>query len=157
MEPQPTTSHTKLITWLIVAIVVMMVVYGFYSSYSTKPAEPNPATNITTETESVVLIRHQYKNGKHTFIGEIDLPNPCYSVSTEKLAAQKGSYTLNIKTKTTSAGCITVVTAYPFKITVEAAKLATFTFTKDGAPFRYTIVEAGAAEDLEKFDPYVKG
>jgi hypothetical protein len=157
MEPQPTTSHTKLITWLIIAIVVMMVAYGFYASYSTKPAEPNVTNNTATEVETPVIIRHQYKNAKHTFIGEINLPDPCYSLSTESLTTSKSSYVINLKSKSATGGCITVVTAYPFKTTVAAPKLATFTFTKDGKTFKYKIVEAADSEDLEKFDPYVKG
>lgn len=159
MEPQPTTSHAKLITWLIVATVIMMVVYGLYARYSTKPTEPaNSNENISaTETVAPVIIRHQYKDGKHTFVGEIELGSPCYSLTPDTSNASKTSFLVNLKTKTTADACITVVTAYPFKVTVLGPKSATFTFVKDTQPFRYKIVEAGAADDLEKFDPYVKG
>lgn len=156
-----TNNNTKtIVLWVIGILVIAAIIYGFVGSFSTKDAgQVKDTTPTHSLNEKAITVRHQYKNAKHTFIGEIDLPTPCHKLaSTYSTAKTKPpTYTIELKTSTSGDFCAQVVSTKAFKITFPGDKVAQFEATLDGKKLILNILEVGDNEDLESFDPYTKG
>ncbi len=144
--------------WVLGALVIVAIIYGFVGSFKSSDkddAKNNPAQS----SERAITVRHQFRNGKHTVIGDIDLPTPCYKLAVAHTAGKSNPVTHNIDLTTSTSGdfCAQVITTKPFKITFAGAKDDKITATLDGKPLILNIIHASDSENLEETDPYSKG
>ena len=163
MEPAEGKNKTVIVIVLIL-IALVLVGYGFYKSRAPK-TPPAPIENETAEEPQnqyaeIVNAKHQYKDGRHTYVGELNLGTPCdlleFDVIKDSLNLR--SIELNFRSVYEGEdGCIQVVTARPFKVTFEAPQTINLTVTFNGKPTRFNLFEVPANEDLDSFDINVKG
>lgn len=144
-------------------IVVVLLIIGFYAMYKKNPIEETyiPTDDQTAEQGYVVPlnVKHQYKDGKHTYAGTIDLPTPCHSVTTKanKDATDAKKFTIDFTTKTTGDVCAQVITTRGFKVSFEGPRDAMVSARLDGKEIRLNVFEVGANEDLDNFNIDIKG
>ena len=88
-------NNNKKTTAIIIAVIVIILIgAGFYfsskkSGVKTTTQDTIPLKDGSSSSYEITAInaRHQYKNGKHTYVGVIDLPTPCHTVSVTAVAA----------------------------------------------------------------------
>ena len=168
---QPQEGGSKAPVIIGVAVVVILIILGLYfwlgssSTDITPPDTNNPPTATTTPVDSgyvqSVNVRHQFKSGTHTYVGSIDLPTPCETLSTEILPVSPGSktYTLKFTSTKTSEVCAQVITTKAFKTTLRGTadfKLDNFG-TLNGKKIRLNAFEVRPDMDIDNYDIYFKG
>lgn len=144
--------------WVLGALVIVAIIYGFVGSFKSSNkdgAKNNPAQS----SERAITVRHQYRNGKHTVIGDIDLPTPCYKLASGYTDSKTNpvSHNINLTTSTSGDFCAQVITTKPFKVTFAGAKDDKITATLDGKALILNVIHASDSENLEETNPYSKG
>ena len=156
------TGSRKAIAVIVAIIAIGLIIWGFYYSYNSNRANGevfNPALESTRgndEDVRTVDVRHQYKDGVHTYAGEIDLGTPCDTVDVEA-SLSDGTVNLDFQTSSTSEVCAQVITARRFKATVSGPENVSVMGTLNGESIRLNIFEVPLGEDLDDFEINTKG
>jgi len=154
-------------TLVVVIILSVVVVSGiiFWSLWSGRTVNviEEPASQVETPLKApdkIIIAKHQFKDGAHTIVGEIDMPTPCHLLDWETIIAESfpEQVTINFKSVYNSADvCAQVVTPQRFKITFEASENAVISATLDGKKIILNLIEAPKDEDLDDFEIFIKG
>lgn len=158
-------NSKKSMAIIIAIIVIILIGAGFYFSYkksgvqNTTTEDQIPLKGGSSSSYQVTSInaRHQYKNGKHIYVGVIDLPTPCHTVSVAAVPAGMGKYTLKFTTSTTDEICAQVITPRSFRVEFTAPKTVTVDATLDGKSITFNVLEVKEGEDIDKVDFNDKG
>lgn len=158
-------NNKKSMAIIIAIIVIVLIGAGFYFSYkknavqTTTTEDQIPLKGDSSSSYGITAInaRHQYKNGKHTYAGVIDLPTPCHTVNVEAVPSGAGKYTLKFTTQTTDEICAQVITPRPFKVEFAAPKNITVDATLDGKLMIFNVLDVKEGEDINNVDFSDKG
>ncbi|MCR4283913.1 MAG: hypothetical protein NUV64_01155 [Parcubacteria group bacterium] len=151
----------------VVIILSVVVVSGivFWSWWSGRTAnvveEPLPQAETPLKApEKIITAKHQFKDGTHTIVGEIDMPTPCHLLDWDVIIAESfpEQVTINFNSIYESRDvCAQVVTPQRFKVTFEASENAVISATLDGKKIILNLIEALKGEDLDSFELFIKG
>jgi hypothetical protein len=157
-------GNKKIAGLIVAAVAILLILGGFYlsSRANSKSDAFDPMTESTRDTEALtqtVEVKHQYKDGVHTWAGEINLPTPCDSVEVkaEKDSADANKVMLMFTTSNTAEVCTQVITARRFKTTIVAPENIQVTGTLNGAELKLNIFEVPKGENLDAFEIDIKG
>lgn len=149
-------------SWVIGVVVIVLLALGIY--WLSTPSTPDVGDTTQTpvaqdEYVQMVNVKHQYKDGRHIYVGEIDLPTPCHSLASayNKDANNTTGYTLVFTSTSTSEMCAQVITSKPFKLSFEAVKDILLSATLNGKKLRLNLFEVPDNQDLDSFNVNIKG
>jgi len=147
---------------LSVAVVSGIIFWSWWSGRTTNIIEePLPQVETPLKApEKIVTAKHQFKDGTHTIVGEIDMPTPCHLLDWDVVIAESfpEQVTVNFKSVYNSADvCVQVVTQQRFKVTFDASENAVISATLDGKKIILNLIEALEGENLDDFDLFIKG
>ena len=155
--------------WVVAVIVVVLIIFAFYASYKANhPSYTNETTTgQTTQTNTNTMpltidVKHQYKNGTHTYVGLIDVPTPCYTLSNSVVKDPNDTKKFTIafvttNTQTAGQACAQVVTSRNFKVTFTGPQNAIVSGTLDGKPVVFNVFEVNANQNIDTVDINIKG
>lgn len=127
------------------------------TAWENAPAEESGGVLITPKT--IVTAKHSYQKGKHIFAGEVPMPTPCHIL--EQSITASSDKTQIFITLASSAKpdqvCAQVITPARFKLSVGAKSDAKVVTTLNGQEIILNLIEAGADENLDNFELYIKG
>lgn len=151
----------KFVYGIIAVVVIALIVIGYGVIRSVFVVEPVGETASTTEQLPVeemriVTAKHQYKNGTHTYAGEIVMPTPCDALSWTT-ASTSESVTINFVSTSPADPCAQVITSQRFKVSFRGSASTTVQATLNNSPVRLNVIEVGDGEDLDAFEIYIKG
>lgn len=158
--------NTSLI--IIVGCILLAAAGLFGYTIYTHSTSPQTATTTpqTEETENgspeVITAQHQFKNGKHTIVGQLPVPSACHTLTAEPFFIGQGSSTVEIRFKTgtpdASTTCAQVITPRQFQITFDGPPKPSINASVDGTPAQFNLIEVPADQKLEGIsDEYFKG
>ena len=151
-------SH-KFVYGIIIIVVLAIIVIGYGVFRSTFTGGPEIATTtqqLPAEETRIVTAKHQYKDGTHTFAGEIVMPTPCDALAWT-VATTSGSALIAFTTTSPAEACAQVITSQRFKVSYRGSASSTVQATLNNSPVRLNIIEAGSDENLDNFEIYIKG
>lgn len=127
------------------------------TDWANAPAAKADGVKVTEKT--VVTAKHAYRNNEHIIAGEIPLPTPCHILESQATVSPDKKEVFIVLTSSIKTGetCAERVTPARFKLTAKAAKSATFRATLNGQEVTLNLIEAGADENLDNFELYIKG
>ncbi len=148
---------------LIIVILILGGLFYYFAPDSMKFWDGQTASIIDSVTDNedsepiheTITAKHQYKNGTHTIVGEVNMPNPCYLLDTSSVVSGK-EVTISFIASTTDDICAQVVTVERFRFDFNASSDATIRATWNGKPVELNLIPAGADEDLLDFEIYIK-
>lgn len=147
--------------WIIGIVVVLLALAVYWLMSPSTPAANDTAQVPATQDEYVqmVNVKHQYKDGRHVYVGEINLPTPCHTLASTyaKDANSTTAYTLIFTSSSTAEMCAQVVTSKPFKLSFAAIKDIVVSGTLNGKKLRLNLFEVPSNQDLDSFDVNIKG
>ncbi len=153
---------------LIVTLFVLIVV-GMFMYANLKKAELQDAAQLTeqeTDTESGLYpditridAKHYFIDGKHTLVGEINLPTPCDLLEAEAIVMESfpEQVIIDFNVINNAESCAQVVTAQRFKVEAVASDEATFSARFMGRGVQLNLVPARDGELPEDFELFIKG
>ncbi len=150
----------KGLIWTIVVILALIVVGTWaLTRYNTKESPVPEVKGEETEVVQDITAKHQFKNGKHIVAGEVNLPTPCYILSTDAIIAESMPEQVTLRFTTTTQGevCAQVITPERFRIDFTASEGAIIKATWNGKPAKLNLIPAGPNEDLSNFEIFQKG
>ncbi len=161
-------SKSTIAIIVILALLILGTTYVAFAPDSWKfwdsqaPSTTDTTGQIQTDPSlpsERITAKHQFTNGTHIVAGDVNLPTACYILATNALV--KESYpeqvVLQFSANTNAEACAQVVTTERFKINFSASKDATITATWNGKPIELNLIPAGANEDLNNFELFIKG
>jgi hypothetical protein len=153
-------DETRKVGNIILTIVVLIALgFGIYYLVSKDRAtavnEPLPGSNYYV---SVVQLKHQFKNGVHTYVGSLDLPNACYALDSYTERTSDISAVINLVTSEDQEEmCAQAVTSRDFRHQINAPISLTVTGMLNGKAVELNIFEVPADQDIDQFEINVKG
>jgi hypothetical protein len=163
-NPTPISTSKKVIIWILVLVAVALIGGGFYYSSKVKKADNSTVKEeVVSEDGSdlamTINTKHQYKNGMHTLVGEMDMPTPCHlleSIAT-KDAVQPNKFAIAFTSTFKGEQCAQVVTPMRFKVSFEGPKDIELSATLDGKKVLFNLFEVKPEENIDTFEIYIKG
>lgn len=162
---------TYIIAGILILAVLGFIVISFQKSVldtnpqtdrqsvaSTSEWENTPAEIIAT-VKTVITAKHAYRNSEHIVAGEVPLPTACDILSTTAVVSTDKKQILIqfVSTIKTGDKCPSDITPVRFKVLAKADKNAVISATLNGRPITLNLIEAGANENLDNFELYIKG
>ncbi len=138
---------------ILLSIAILGVLLFFFYPRILDVFEEIPSSGNVGAVALSQPLTHQYRKGAHIFIGEVEAPTPCHSVSAE--AVVRESYpeqvTINVAIKPPAPDviCAQVITKKKFKVAFQASKEAIVEVRVDGASATWTKVESPDTVNLE--------
>ena len=151
---------------LIVIVVLIILVLGFHffapdsmKFWKGQTAAPITAITPNQSPHERITAKHQFKNGTHIIAGEVDMPTPCYILTTEARVAESmpEQVTIDFVAQTSGEMCAQVITPDRFKSEFKASQQAVIKATWNGQPVELNLIPVGADEDLINFEIFIKG
>lgn len=143
-------SQLKVIEWLLVALLVLMI--GLFALLVfPQVLTPQPSQTIERVT-TIIPVLHQYNNGVHTYVGNVETPTPCFDVTGEALVAESfpEQVTIRLEAKDTGAVCAQVITTKKFKVSFHASGEAYIKSFLNGSPVLFKVTEILPTADIDK-------
>lgn len=143
------SNNRKLKLFFLLFGLALLVLLLFMVFYPRSAAHEEPMVNhITTK----VAVTHDFKNGLHTYVGTIDAPTPCHTISGEAIVKESYPEQVDIRIETRESGeiCAQVVTTKRFKVSFSASQSAVVRAFVNGTPVLFEITEAPSTANLEK-------
>jgi len=142
---------------LVIALVsVSAYLYNKDKQKTIDQARDEAITDQVQRPEITLNTKHQFKDGQHIFVGLVELPNPCYKVTTEAIKDQNETV-LNINYASTSEVCAEVVTSKEFRISFEGKADETIIAKLNGELVNLNIFEIPLDKNIDEVKVYNKG
>jgi hypothetical protein len=145
-------------------IVLGMFVFAFLSKSEKTTSKESGPEIIETATPGYLDItritaKHFYLDGKHTFVGEIEVPTPCDLVDVNgTVDGQAGeSVLLNFIIINNSPDCEQRITSQRFLVEVNAPETVTILATFMGRSIELNLVPPTPGETPDSFELFIKG
>lgn len=148
---------------IIAALIIVLLVIAFISQ--TLPSKEAEAPVLNQEEEmsdftEPLTVKYQYKDGMHTFVGDIELPTPCYAynVSIEDTNDENvKNLMIEYQEDENAEMCTQVVTNANFRVSYEGTENLDFKLFENGVPRRINMFEIPAHVDIDQFELFIKG
>lgn len=122
-------------------VLIFFIPLFFSTSFDFKTdVEINTNERVVTEN---VPVMYQYKNGIHTYKGELLLPTPCHALSARVVANDLSSdqVTLSFKSVSTGGVCKQIVTHQTFLVAFAANEEVVVDATMNGQQVNLDVTE----------------
>ncbi|MEK7650208.1 MAG: hypothetical protein AAB367_04615 [Patescibacteria group bacterium] len=146
--------------WVPLLIIIAFVVLGaliYYTMQYDQPSQETPPPPVAQH--ETINAKHQYKDGRHIIAGEANVPTPCHILTTDALVAESMPEQVTVRFAASSSAdvCAQVLTPARFKVEFQASEKATIRVTWNGDPVELNLIPAGADENLDDFELFIKG
>jgi len=148
---------------VVLVIIIIMMIVGIKKQKEEVIKITKQEQTIQEQQDSPkqsITVKHQYKDGMHTYVGSLDLPSPCHTAEiTSQLTAATNSVVVDITTLAPKEDvvCPQVITPTPFEITFMAPKNAEVFFTINNSVAVINQFEIPPAQNIDAVDLYSKG
>jgi|GEM_PF-738030 len=162
-----TNTNTKKVVAGIAIVVLLAIGFTVYWQFfrANSPVENVDQNQVVTNEQSTSEARlmtavHQFKAGKHTIVGQTDLPTSCHVLKHTERIAESFPEQVTVAFTTASNNsdvCAQLVTSVRYKIEFNASQNAVIGATWNGEPVQFNLVPAGPNDNLDNLDIYIKG
>ena len=128
--------------------IVFIIFLLFVVLYQKSTYNEAPIGLITT----TISVKHQFKDGMHTYVGDIDTPTPCYSISGGAIVRESYPEQVDVRIEVEESGgvCAQVITAKKFKVSFAASLEAEIRMFVNGVSVLFETTEVPLSVNLEK-------
>lgn len=154
---------------LIITLFVLIVAGMFmYANLKKSELQNGPIVVIDESSEfdnnaypdiTRINAKHYFIDGKHTLVGEINLPTPCDLLEAEAIVLESfpEQVIVSFGVINNSEACAQVITAQRFKVDVIASSEAKFAATFMGRDIELNLIPALEGELPSDFELFIKG
>ncbi len=149
---------------MIVALIIIFVASGYL--FNKNKIEQNQenlkreqALNEVANKPKITLdVKHQFKDGKHIFVGKVQTPSPCHKLK-KTVTKNNSDFYLNIDISEPEAGtvCAQVITDQPFYFDFVGQESDVIYARLNGELVNLNIFEIPADKEIEDIEIYLKG
>ncbi len=143
---------------LIVVVIILISTYE-YNKNKQEIINNQREQSIQNEIQrpSVTInVKHQYKDGKHTMVGLVELPTPCDNLST-KIEKREFETILDINYSSDSEICAQVITEKYFRISFEGNMDDNIIARLNGEIINLNIFDIDPNKDIDEVEIFNKG
>jgi len=142
-------------------LVIIITTIGTYIYNQNKQdnlvEERNDAINQEVQRPEITLnAKHQFKNGKHIFVGQVELPTPCHIVI-PSVQKNQNETIINIDTKSDAEVCAQVITNKEFRVTFDGTAEENIIAKLNGELVNLNLFEIDADQNIDEVDIFNKG
>ncbi len=153
-------SNKNIMGWVVTVVVLAAIGLGIYYLLNPKQPVETMVNEGSSYYVSLIPIKHQYKDGKHTYAGSLDLPNPCYNLeaSIVSKAGSTSTAVININTPTSLEEiCAQVITKKDFKVEMAGSPDMMVEGVLNGKAVELNIFEVPAGQNIDEVQIDTKG
>jgi len=148
------------ILWSLVLLVAIILIGAYvYNKDKVKKIDESRNQAITDQVQRpsiTINAKHQFKDGQHLFVGLVELPNPCYKITTE-VEKSTNETILNINYASTSEICAEVITEKEFRISFEGKIDENVIAKLNGEIVNLNIFEVDPNKNIDEIKIFNKG
>lgn len=155
-------------TIILVVVLFGLIVLGMFTfaylkkveiSEGPKVSAPAPLPQDTYSDITRITAKHFIQNGKHTFVGDIEMPTPCDLVDVNSTVNKSlpEEIILNFKVINNSNDCEQMITSQRFVVEAQASPEAKVSAMFMGRAVELNLIPAAKGESPEEFELFIKG
>lgn len=148
---------------LFLAITIGMFVFAYLKRQESLN-QPSGVAATSTATSTAPLVtrvdaKHYFSNGKHTFVGVVEMPTPCdlLTVTSRVEESMPETIVLDFSVINNADTCAQVVTPQRFMVEAQASSEAKVRAEWARIPIELNLIPAGPDEKPEDFELFIKG
>jgi|AntRauTorckE6833_2_1112554.scaffolds.fasta_scaffold00138_7 hypothetical protein len=149
------------VVFLIIIAFVFVIIYSNnkVDKIDEKFEREQAKEDLVLAPKTTINIKHQYKDGTHTYIGNFTTPTPCHLHDTNILKPiDDEPYVIEITHEPSPEEiCVQVITDKEFRISFEAEENIDVIASINGETVNLNIFEVSDSQSLEEFDFLNKG
>lgn len=152
----------KTTMWVLVAIIGIVGIAAIIYT-TTRPVTPTaPTAREEAQAQDAALptktiqVKHQYKDGVHTFMGVVETPTPCYDITTVVLPGEVPEIKIMTKAQADTM-CAQVITEKQFTVRFTGPEDTQFLTTVDNEPVNMNQFDIDPDVDIETVEILIKG
>jgi len=108
--------------------------------------------------EITLNTKHQFKNGEHIFVPNIETPSPCHKISYEIRRENENTYVdLKISDPDPEVICAQVISQREVKIAIAGQKEDNIIFTLNGEVVNLNVYEISPEKNIDEVEIFDKG
>lgn len=163
MENKRTNIILAVVIILSLAVVSGIIFWSWWQGRASNELIEEPLSLVEKHLkapEKIITAKHQFKDGTHTIVGEIDMPTPCHLLDWDAIISESfpEQVTINFKSVYESEdACAQVITTQRFKVVFKASQNAVISATLDGKKIILNLIEALEGENVDDFEVFIKG
>lgn len=148
---------------LFILLVVGMFIFANFKSteITSEVATTTPNVEASVPYPDITRIdaKHYFIDGKHTLVGEIDMPTPCDLIEATANVAESmpEQVTVNFNVINNAEDCAQVITPYRFRVDFNASSEAIISGRFMGREIILNLIPAAEGENPEDFELFLKG
>ena len=150
----------KIITIVGLLVLLVALVFGYEAVFNKQIVESPIKEDVSDNDLLLTLdVKRQYEDGVYTFAGQISVPTPCHTISSEVIAIENSVYVIEITTSAPNQDvvCAQVITQKDYKVSFEAPENTDVRAFVDGVEYRINNFDVPAGFDIDEFDLRIKG
>jgi cbb3-type cytochrome oxidase subunit 3 len=146
--------------WIILLVIALISVSAYlYNKEKQKILDQERDQAITNEIQrpSITLnAKHQFKNGRHVFVGSVELPNPCNKITTDVIK-ESNETVISVDYVSNEQICAEVITEKEFRISFEGTADETIIAKLNGELVNLNLFEIPLDKNIDEVEIYNKG
>lgn len=154
-----------LIIILFVLLVAGMFVFAYLKSSELKTVETPVVDDVFNDADDPyaditrIDVKHYFIDGKHTLVGEVNLPTPCDLLEANAVVMESFPEQVRIEFRVinNSNTCEQTITAARFSVEALASEKASFNGQFMGRAIELNLIPAAPGEVPEDFELFIKG
>lgn len=156
-------------TIVLIVSLFVLIVAGMFIFAQLKKDELQQVEVTPTEEQQPAVVpyadivridaKHYFIDGKHTLVGEVNMPTPCDLLEANASVAESmpEQVTVDFSVINTADTCAQVVTAQRFKVDFVASEQAIIKARFMGRDIELNLIPAAPGEVPEDFEVFIKG
>jgi hypothetical protein len=152
----------KTTMWVLVAIIGIVGIAAIIY-VTTKTVEPvAPTAREEAQQQDALMptktiqVKHQYKDGNHTFMGMIETPTPCYNVTAVILPGDVPEIKITTQEQPDTI-CAQVISEKQFTVRFTGPEDTQFLTTVNDEPVNMNQFDIDPDVDIESVEIFIKG
>jgi len=146
----------------IITIGVLIIVLLLIAFLGGKVQEKVVPKDVVPEEEEMItetlVVKHQYQNGKHVFVGEVELPSTCYSYNAYiKASDDENTKILQIDRTTEGEVCGERFEIATYKVVYEGPEDLRFRAFINDQEYRLNAFDIPLDQNIDDFQIFLKG
>lgn len=155
--------NKKFFTGILFLLIILFLVSAIYYNKNKASQDIDPRQNAISEemqrSDTTINVKHQYKDGTHVYVGQVELPTPCHSYNVSGIQREEDlvEIAIEISDPSTDDVCAQVIVQKTFRVSFQGSEDIGVIASINGEIVNLNEFEVSPDKDIDDYQILIKG